>query len=66
MSIDAEKPSAALHIDKTLFYSKEQLKSISFENKAQQKKIEDSITGITAKTVIKSLIPDSKHSLKKT
>ena len=66
MSIDAENPSATLHIDKTLFYSKEQLKSISFENKAQQKKIEDSITGITAKTVIKSLIPNSKHSLKKT
>ena len=65
MSIDAEKPSAVLHIDKTLFYSKEQLESISFENKAQQMKIEDSITGITAKTVIKSLIPDSKHSLKK-
>ena len=29
-------------------------------------KIEDSITGITAKTVIKILIPNSKHILKKT
>ena len=36
MSIDAEKPNAALHIDKTLFYSKKQLKEYKLEDRVQQ------------------------------
>ena len=45
MSIDKTRKMAcvALHIDKTLFYSKEQLKSIIFEDKTQQMKIEDNL-----------------------
>ena len=64
MGIDAfKKPSAACTSTRHCFNSKT-VKEYQFEDRAQQIKIEDGFLGITAKTVIKSLIPNLKHSLK--